>query len=391
MVSIIRRVSRIISNLVGMIVDTLVSIISSVVLAIADLVMTILNFIILIVKRLTSRFVRFAKSLHTRLGSYFPRASKSRMSRMIIYTGLTRNPEEILGVVLIYSIMLPVMTTLVAIALNLSLFMIILAAIIPFSLVWILLYLFFFLLIDRRTSSVEKVLPDVLTMISQNMIAGMTTYNALWVAARPEFGPLAVEIQTVARETLSGESFENALIGMSDRIKSYKLSRSVKLMVQGMRSGGELPTVLQEIANDIRTEQNLFRRMRSETTSQTMFILFALLIGAPLLFAASLQFVTIFSTIFSETGISTGPSALTQDTGIISIQELPISPDFFWKYAVITLGISGLFGALLIGLIRTGKLSAGVPLIIILIPLAIIIFVVLEKLLGSFFVGMIGF
>ena len=391
MVSIIRRVSRIISNLVGMIVDTLVSIISSVVLAIADLVMIILNFIILIAKRLTFRFVRFAKSLHARLGSYFPRGSKSRMSRMIIYTGLTRNPEEILGVGLIYSIMLSVMTTLVAIALNLSLFMIILAAIIPFSLVWILLYLFFFLLIDRRTSSVEKVLPDVLTMISQNMIAGMTTYNALWVAARPEFGPLAVEIQTVARETLSGESFENALIGMSDRIKSYKLSRSVKLMVQGMRSGGELPTVLQEIANDIRTEQNLFRRMRSETTSQTMFILFALLIGAPLLFAASLQFVTIFSTIFSETGISTGPSALTQDTGIISIQELPISPDFFWKYAVITLGISGLFGALLIGLIRTGKLSAGVPLIIILIPLTIIIFIVLEKLLGSFFVGMMGF
>ncbi|RLI87924.1 MAG: hypothetical protein DRO76_01595, partial [Candidatus Altiarchaeales archaeon] len=150
-------------------------------------------------------------------------------------------------------------------------------------------------------------------------------------------------------------------------------------------------TVLQEIANDIRTEQNLFRRMRSETTSQTMFILFALLIGAPLLFAASLQFVTIFSTIFSETGISTGPSALTQHTGIISIQELPISPDFFWKYAMITLGVSGLFGALLIGLIRTGKLSAGVPLIIILIPLAIIIFVVLEKLLGSFFVGMMGF
>ncbi len=391
MVSIIRRVSRIISNLVGMIVDTLVSIISSVVLAIADLVMIILNFIILIAKRLTFRFVRFAKSLHARLGSYFPRGSKSRMSRMIIYTGLTRNPEEILGVGLIYSIMLSVMTTLVAIALNLSLLMIILAAIIPFSLVWILLYLFFFLLIDRRTSSVEKVLPDVLTMISQNMIAGMTTYNALWVAARPEFGPLAVEIQTVARETLSGESFENALISMSDRIKSYKLSRSVKLMVQGMRSGGELPTVLQEIANDIRTEQNLFRRMRSETTSQTMFILFALLIGAPLLFAASLQFVTIFSTIFSETGISTASSTLTPHTGIISIQELPISPDFFWKYAVITLGISGLFGALLIGLIRTGKLSAGVPLIIILIPLAIIIFVVLEKLLGSLFVGMMGF
>lgn len=391
MVSIIRRGSRIISNLVGMIVDTFVGIISYIVLAIADLVMSILNFIVLIAKRLTSRFVRFAKSLHDRLGYYFPRNIKSVMGKMIIYTGLTRNPEEILGIGLIYSIMLSVMTTLVAIALDLSLFMIILAAIIPFSLVWILLYLFFFLLMDRRTSSVEKVLPDVLTMISQNMIAGMTTYNALWVAARPEFGPLAVEIQTVARETLGGESFENALVSMSDRIKSYKLARSVKLMVQGMRSGGELPTVLQEIANDMRAEQNLFRRMRSETTSQSMFILFALLVGAPLLFAASLQFVTIFSTIFGETGISTGPSGLTQQTGIPPIQELPIKPDFFWKFAVITLGISGLFGALLIGLIRTGKLSAGIPIMIILIPLPIIIFVVLKNLLSSFFGGIMGF
>jgi len=63
-----------------------------------------------------------------------------------------------------------------------------------------------------------------------------------------------------------------SLRNMSERIKSYKLSRSIKLMIQGMRSGGELPTVLQEIASDIRTEQNLFKRMSAQTTSQAMFI-----------------------------------------------------------------------------------------------------------------------
>jgi len=149
---------------------------------------------------------------------------------------------------------------------------ILLALVGPFIVTWGLFYVVFLVLIDRRTASIEKVLPDVLTMISQNMIAGMTVYNALWVAARPEFGPLAVEIQTVARETLGGESFEKSLRNMSERIKSYKLSRSIKLMIQGMRSGGELPTVLQEIASDIRTEQNLFKRMSAQTTSQAMFI-----------------------------------------------------------------------------------------------------------------------
>ena len=220
----------------------------------------------------------------------------------------------------------------------------------------------------------------------KNMVAGMTTYNALWVAARPEFGPLAVEIQAVARETLSGESFEDALAAMSNRIKSYKLARAVKLMVQGMRSGGELPTVLQEISNDIRTEQNLFKRMSADTTSQSMFILFALLIGAPLLLAASLQFVTMFNTIFSH--VDPGDSGAS--TAQIPIQKLPITQEFFWVYAVVLLALSGLCGALLIGMMRTGKLSTGVPLILLLVPLPVLIFIGLTMLLASFFSGLMA-
>lgn len=401
MVSTIKRISMIIKKFIDLIVDTLVGTLSYIVSAIENLLTSILSFCISIAKRLPSGFIRFAKPLHKRLGYYFPKFSRSRMNRMIVYTGLTRNPEEVLGIALIYSIVLSIMTVLLAIALKPSIrnyvgveldyiFIIILAAILPFILVWVVLYLFFIVLIERRTSSIEKVLPDVLNMIGQNMIAGMTTYNALWVAARPEFGPLSIEIQTVARDTLGGESFENALIRMSERIKSYRLARSVKLMIQGMRSGGELPSVLQEIAEDIRVEQNLFGRMKSETTSQSLFIIFVLLIGAPLLFAASHQFIVIFNNIFSQIGISGSTPALPQEGVLISISELPIKSEFFQLYSLIVLGISGLFGAIMIGLIRTGKLSAGIPLVPILTPLPMIIFVVIDKLLESLFTGMIG-
>ncbi|MEA3254577.1 MAG: type II secretion system F family protein [Candidatus Altiarchaeota archaeon] len=320
------------------------------------------------------------------MGGALPRGTRSDVGRMIIYTGLTRNPEELLGIVLTYSLILPVMTSLIAITLGLPNLMIFFAAVVPFVFIWLFFYIFFVLLIDKRTTSVEKVLPDVLTMISQNMVAGMTTYNALWVAARPEFGPLAVEIQTVARETLSGESFEDALVAMSHRVKSYKLTRAVKLMVQGMRSGGELPTVLQEISSDIRTEQNLFKRMSADTTSQAMFILFALLIGAPLLLAASLQFVTMFNTIFSHVDPGESGAATAQ----IPISKLPIDGDFFTMYAIILLALSGLCGAILIGMMRTGKLSTGVPLTLLLVPLPVIIFIVLATLLGSFFGGLMA-
>lgn len=376
-----------IADLLDRMADMVMDVITFIILTIAHSIMYVLELASLVIRRLTARFLRATKSLHIMLGSCLPKSTRLKVSRMIVYTGLTRNPEEILGITLIYSLILPIMLSLVAFSMELPVYTIIFVGVASLAMVWLFFYTFFALLMDKRTSSVEKVLPDVLTMISQNMVAGMTTYNALWVAARPEFGPLAVEIQTVARETLSGESFENALMAMSNRINSYKLTRAVKLMIQGMRSGGELPTVLQEIADDIRTEQNIFRRMRSDTTSQSMFILFALLIGAPLLLAASLQFVTIFNTIFTETGASEAGSIGME--GVTTISALEIEPEFFWNYSVALLGVSGFFGSILISLMRSGKLTSGATLMPILVPLPIIIFIILSDVLGSFFSGML--
>ena len=383
-------------NLFEGIWDVVSTILSYIILAIANIVMKLVDFMLEIMKRFNLRFVRFSKASQSRLGASFSKNSKNRVSMMVIYAGLSRNPEEILGIVLMYSIMLSAAITFLAVATGPESYfglpprvILLLAMISPFAITWIFVYLVFIVLIERRTTSVEKVLPDVLTMISQNMIAGMTVYNSLWIAARPEFGPLALEIQSVARETLGGESFEKSLLNMSERINSYKLSRSVKLMIQGMRSGGELPTVLQEIANDIRAEQNLFKRMSAQTTSQAMFIIFALLIGAPLLFASSLQFVTIFNKIYEKVGYgSSGASSMPMQTGMIALQKLPITTSFFLQYAVIVLLVLGLFGALLIGLIKTGKLSSGVPLMPILVILSILIFLTINALLGSFFKGM---
>jgi len=393
---VIKNMLRIVKSVIAMVLDVLTQIVTTIVLAVANVVMKVIEVMFLIAKRINQRFVKFTKGLQNRMGSYFSKSSKNRVGMMVVYAGLSRNPEEILGIVLIYSIMLSAATTFIAFAVAPDFYagmprdvILVLSAVIPFASIWLLFYLIFIVLIERRTTSIEKVLPDVLTIISQNMIAGMTVYNSLWVAARPEFGPLATEIQSVARETLSGESFEKSLMDMSTRIKSYKLARSVKLMIQGMRSGGELPTVLQEIASDMRSEQNLYKRMSAETTSQAMFILFALLIGAPLLFSASLQFITIFNSIYDKIGLQEGSSKMPLETGMMSLKKLPITANFFSQYAMMTLAISALFGGLLVGLIRSGKLSAGIPISPIVVILALAVFIVISSLLGSFFTGML--
>jgi formate hydrogenlyase subunit 4 len=73
---------------------------------------------------------------------------------------------------------------------------------------------------------------------------------------------------------------------------------------------------------------------------------------------------------------------------MISLQKLPISSTFFFQYAVITLFVLGIFGALLIGLIKNGKLSSGVPLVPVIALLSVLIFWLMTIALGSFFKGM---
>lgn len=384
-----KGIRALIAHLVlDIIIGNIIKAISHIFIAIGNIAIRVVSLIVSMLRPISRLFTNFVTSLHERLGSYFPTDVRGKLERNIVYAGVPRNPEETLGTTLMYSMILPVLTAAIAITMGASLLIVIATVVVSFFIVWVTMYVLLTLLIERRTESIENVLPDVLSMISQNMIAGMTPYNALWVAARPEFGPLAVEIQKVARDTLAGVSLEEALLAMTVRVKSTKLDRAVKLMIQGMKSGGELPTVLQEIAIDIRTEQNLMNRMRAETAAQAMFIVFAILVGAPLLFASSIQFITIFSKIYGR--IDANILSQQAQSGLMSMSGLSITPDFYFMYAVITLTVSAFFASLLVGLIRTGKISSGISTIPILIALAVGIFLGLNYGLSSFFGGMIA-
>jgi len=257
-----------------------------------------------------------------------------------------------------------------------------------FVLVFVISYLILNILADRRGASIDAVLPDVLQIVSVNMIAGMTPYNSLLVAARPEFGPLAEEIHKAVQDTMSGKPLADSLRDISKRVRSDKLKRCINLMVQGMESGGDLSKVLQGIAKDIRYVQSLQKEMKANTTSYSMFILFAILIGTPLLLGVSITFVEVFSAIFAT--IDVGSMEGAGQTSMISLEGLSITPEFFNMYAIFVLMISGFFGGIMIGVIQTGKASSGITMGPALAIVAIVIFMVLHAVLFKVFGGAIA-
>ncbi|MFH1126367.1 MAG: type II secretion system F family protein, partial [Candidatus Altiarchaeota archaeon] len=300
--------------------------------------------------------------------------------------GVGLSAEDVIGMTTVYSVVVSVITYLLANVLDFSLLYKFLIPFVAFIAVWVFPKVLLDALVYRRTQSIEAVLPDILSIIAQNIRVGMTTDRALWSAARPEFGPLATELQMAARATLTGTPLPDALIGITNRIKSERLEQTIRLIIQGITSGGELPTILQTVSTDMRSEQNLMKQMKSETNAHVMFILFAILFGAPLLFSVSLQFITLFSTLFAKIDV-TNLASLPQSNTLIMLHPFVISTSFYFRYAIITLVSLCFFGSFLVGLLRTGRPIAGLQNIPLMMAVSIIVFIILNYILTNIFAG----
>ncbi|MEK6923756.1 MAG: type II secretion system F family protein [Candidatus Micrarchaeota archaeon] len=236
-----------------------------------------------------------------------------------------------------------------------------------------LFYLMLMLNVESRASQIEAMLPDALQIISANIRSGMTLENAIWSSALPEFGPLRDEIKRVSADTFGGAQMGDALIKMTRRVRSSILARSVKLINEGIRMGGEMAPLLEAVAVDIRNSQLLRKEIATSTLTYSMFIVFAGVIAAPLLFSVSTFYAEMNSDVMQKQLKSGSSSAkmptAPQASGMSSLPGMKpggkvdpnaITPtDVYW-FSVASLLITTLFAGLIIGLIRNGKALAGV-------------------------------
>lgn len=244
---------------------------------------------------------------------------------------------------------------------------------------------------DSRAAEIEKVLPDVLQLMSANIRAGMTVDRALWLSARPEFGVFEEEIRKAGARTLGGKPIKVALLEMSSRIKSNILEKAVRLLIEGIEAGGELAHLLEETSNNVRITQSLKKEIKASVTTYSIFILFAAVIGAPALYAISLFFVETMTRLWSPTmlgGIQVTGSSM--GGGMLSKAGPPsITVDQLFWFATSSIVVTTFFGALIIGLIQTGKEKNGIRFVIPLMLGGLAVFLlaqfVIKMLFGGFF------
>ena len=294
-----------------------------------------------------------------------PKKYRDFFKNQIMYAGIKEAAtNRIVGMSFFLTIILFIVSSMIFFLFGFGLEGFLLGGGVGFAVV-ILTYLIFMFIADARASQIEKVLPDALQLISANVRAGMTVDRAIWLSARPEFGVLEEEIKMVGARTMGGKTLKAALTEMTKTVKSTILDRTIKLLLEGIESGGELAHLLEEVANNVRVTQTLKKEIKASVMTYSIFILFAAVIAAPFLFSISIFFVDTMTNLWGSADLGTAVTGSTMGMGsMFQKAKGPqiLASDLYW-FSVAVLSVTSFFGSLTIGLIQTGKEKNGLRLI----------------------------
>ena len=258
-----------------------------------------------------------------------------------------------------------------------------------FTFVAVITYAVIRMAADSRRSAVDEVLPDFLMLAAANVRAGMTVDQALWYAAKPEFGLLSVEVQVVARRTFGGEPFDKAIDHLSTHFNSKFVRRTVVLIKQGLSSGGRIAEILERTATDVRNMQIIKKDIAASLLMYIIFLVFAASVGAPFLFSVSAKLIGLLESVFAQLP-DTGSLATMAGSTFIHPQPPVISTDQFLIFITLSTIVTSICSGLMIGVIMRGNRMEGVRYIPLMLLASGVIFILISVLLDTFLTGMGG-
>ncbi len=308
--------------------------------------------------------------MYEKLSAFMPRKVISSIAQLIVQGGFKRiTPRAYVGFTLFFAFSLSLLSFFIVQFYTQD---VSISAGIPIAVFFLSIALFYFLLLataDARANEIEQVLPHALQIISTNMRAGMTLENAVWGAALPEFGAFREEIQKVSADSFGGVPITTALQRLNERVRSPILSRAVKLIVEGISLGGEMSSLLENVANDIRTLQKLKQEIVTSTTTYSIFIVFAAIIISPLLFSVSVFYAEMNETVFQKKISSSNvDQSLVQQAGFSSVPLIGLGGGgastglngIEKLFALASIVITAISSAFILALIQSGTLVKGV-------------------------------
>jgi len=219
----------------------------------------------------------------------------------------------------------------------------------------------------RRVRKIDDRFPDFVRDLAESRRAGMTFTKAILYASKGNYGVLTSEIKKISQQISWGSSVEEALAAFARRVNTKLIRRTISLIIEASRSGGNVADVLDAASKDAREIRLLERERRSNMMSYVAIIYVGM--GVFLLIIAILC-VTLIPAMTGEG--STALSAAMGGSGVIT--KADIVPVFFYANLSQSIGMG-----LVTGVFEEGNIVSGVKHIFIM---SLVTWVVFKFVIG---------
>ena len=220
-----------------------------------------------------------------------------------------------------------------------------------------------------RANVAEEYLPNLLELIATNIRSGMTPDKALLYSMKGEAGPFKKDLKLIAKESITNKPLEAALLDLAKNYNSELIHNSLLLISKGVQGGGNLSSLLEKTAQDIREVMSLKREVLADVNLHALFLVFAAVIGSPLLFGTTSFLIDEISWISEKT------------SNIFFTQQ---GYGFFY-FAVAAVALNSVFASLLMGTIREGRKRDGLKYLPLFLLLSLGLLFLIRTLMQTLF------
>jgi len=249
----------------------------------------------------------------------------------------------------------------------------------------ILVYVLLEMKIEQRKNYVESILPDYLQITAANIRSGISIDKAIVVAARPEFKYFSDDVKEIEKELYGGMTLQAVLQDLAKRYRSTQLQHTVRMMIEGIQYGGGMTDLLNQIARDLRTQQTIQKEISGQLFLYTIFIAFAALIGAPVLYGLTSQMVKVTDTVWQ--GINASNPGGFPSIGISFLKPSPpkITSQMYHNFSLAAVLIITGFASFIVSAISSGSVLKGIRFLPLFLLIGVGIFFVTAAVIGAVF------
>ena len=207
----------------------------------------------------------------------------------------------------------------------------------------------------RRIYKIDAVFPDFVRDLAESRRAGMTFTKAIMFAAKGNYGILTEEIRKISQQVSWGSSVNDALQDFSKRVHTKSIRRTISLIIEASRSGGNVAEVLDIAAKDAREIKMLEAERKANMSSYVVVIYVGMFVFLAIIMILNLSFIPAMTGSGSQ-----GLAGIMGSGGSIDAQNVTV----VFYFATL---IQGLGSGLVAGVFEDGNISSSVKHVFVMV------------------------